>query len=86
MFICPPGVDRSSLSTFNKKHYRMSIKYDMDSLSKLNQYVDTFIVGSDQLSRFNTLESLLKIGDRLFDSPSKILAQADFVKKLITNK
>lgn len=46
--VWPPHIPNFEFSDFAKKHYRISQYRSVDELVDLNQYVDSFIVGSDQ--------------------------------------
>ncbi|MBR5577871.1 MAG: Coenzyme F420 hydrogenase/dehydrogenase, beta subunit C-terminal domain [Lachnospiraceae bacterium] len=48
--VSPPDFDRKDAGKFNlENRYRMTAKYSPERMHELNQYIDTFIVGSDVL-------------------------------------
>lgn len=48
VMIWPPHIPRYQFSDFAKNHYRISQYRPVDKMWDLNQYCDSFIVGSDQ--------------------------------------
>lgn len=57
-FISPPGFDRETAGSFNKKYnYRMTMKYEQQDMWKNNKFFNAYIVGSDVLWYYDAMMS-----------------------------